>query len=257
MRRVVIYPEPGYEGARFTAEAPNNWHLSNVALVEGLKNAGYPVKIWPCEVDTRLDIGLAIDHPRYEAKIPDLAMCVNLEPPVVYPRFFDRLRGWPYKRILTCCKPYVDDKRTFYSPFPIVRYEGKLGDHGKYLCAISSSNKRFEHKDALYADRRKNYLSWGKDIDVYGWGWHEDVDIIARCNYLGPVDNKIATLSKYKYAVVFENQIIDGFTTEKYWDCLQAGTTPLYRGSIPDYPMEDALPQAWAGRIVKHLAEIG
>ena len=255
-RSVVIYPEPGYEGKAFTAEAPNSWHLSNVALVGALKTAGYDVKIWPCDVDVESDIGLALDHPRYDAKLPKTAMCVNLEPPVVYPRFFDRINGWPYKRILTCCMPYVDDKRTFWSPFPIVKYDGKLASHDKFLCAISSGNKHFARPGELYTDRRNCYLSFGKDIDVYGWGWHEDVDLIHKCNYLGPVDNKILTLSKYKYAIVFENQCIPGFTTEKYWDCIQAGTVPLYRGSLPDYPMKEALPKGWSANIVRHLKEI-
>lgn len=254
MRNVAIYPEPGYEGERFLEAAPNDWHLSNRELVKQLNESGYAVKIWPCDVDVASDIGLAFDHPRYEAKLPDTAMCVNLEPPVVYPRFFDRFGGWPYKRVLTCCKPYVDGVRSFWSPFPIVKYAGELGKHDKYLCAISSGNKKFDHADALYEARRQCYLSFGKDIDIYGWGWHGDTEIADVCNYMGPLDNKVATLSKYKYAIVFENQQIDGFTSEKYWDCIQAGTTPIYRGSWPDYPMEEALPYAWAKNILEHLS---
>jgi hypothetical protein len=256
VRDVVIYPEPGYEGGAFLDVAPNNWHLSNRELVRQLGIAGYTVKIWPCEVDVDNDIGLALDHPRYPAKIPNLAMCVNLEPPVVYPRFFERINGWPYQRILTVYKPYVDDKRTFWSPFPIVKYDGPLEKHERYLCAISSGDKLFDHPDALYEARRQCYLSFGKDIDLYGWGWQRDTEIMDRCNYIGPVDNKVLTLSKYKFAIVFENQVLPGWTSEKYWDCIQAGTVPIYRGSLPDYPMERAMPVEWAKGILEHLWQL-
>ena len=138
MRSVVIYPEPGYQGAAFTEPVANNWHLPHLELVRQLTAAGYEVKVWPCEVDTTGDIGLAFDHPTYDCKIPDRSICVNLEPPVIRPRFFSRLHGWPYKRILTACKPYADNKRVMWSAFPAVWNDKPLAKgRDKYRCAIS------------------------------------------------------------------------------------------------------------------------
>lgn len=258
MRSVVIYPEPGYFGDAFHIHpAPNNWQVGNAEVVRQLQKAGYAVKIWPCEVDVGSDIGLAFDHPTYDCKLPDTALCVNLEPPVIRPRFFDRIHGWPYKRILTCCKPYVDDKKIFWSAFPTIKYTGALSTTREgNLVAISGGNKRFTTPGEMYTTRRKVYLGFGPLLDLYGWGWETDLEVRDACHFMGQVENKVYALSQYLQAVVIENQVIDGFTSEKYWDCIQAGTKMLYVGSWPDYPIEDAFPSAWAARIVKHLASI-
>lgn len=264
MSKAVIFPEPGYLGGKFSQVLPNlrsnaGWEIGNIELMRQLREAGYSVDVWPCKVDKEHDIGLAIDHPLYDCDIPDKSMCVNLEPPVVRPRFFARFHGWPYKRILTHARPYVDERKAFYSPFPCIKYEGPLAPEKQAhpeICAISSGDKTFDHPEAQYKNRRQAYLAFQKDIDVYGWGWHTDTELISKCNYLGPVDNKVFTLSRYKYALVFENQILEGYCTEKWWDCIQAGTEAIYRGWKPDYPIEDALPEKWAANIVKHLGEI-
>lgn len=254
MRSVVIYPEPGYQGEAFTSPAKNNWHVGNLAVYKKLQEEGWTVKVWPCEVDTTGDIGLAFDHPTYDCKIPDTAMCVNLEPPVIRPRFFARIHGWPYKKILSCSRPYCDDKKIFWSAFPAMRYEGHLAKtRTGWRCAISSGDKRFDHPEAMYERRRQIYLAYGKHIDLYGWGWQEDVEIMQRTNFKGPCDNKVLTLSHYHIATVIENQVIPGFTSEKYWDAAQAGCMIDYTGSVPDYGIEEAFPPAWAARIVGHL----
>lgn len=254
MRSVVIYPEPGYEGDRFTAPAPNNWHVGNIELLRALKEAEWSTKVWPCEVDVGSDIGLAFDHPTYDCKIPDTAMCVNLEPPIIRPRFFTRLHGWPYKRILTCCRPFVDGKKVFWSAFPVFKYDGYLAkERTGQLCAISGGGKTFTLPGEMYTTRRNVYKAFGKLLDLYGWGWEKDQEIMDTCNYMGRVENKVYTLSMYDMAIVIENQVIPGFTSEKYWDCKQAGPEMLYVGSKPDYPIEEAFPAAWTARIVEHL----
>ena len=47
-------------------------------------------------------------------------------------------------------------------------------------------------------------------------------------NYLGKVEDKIATLSGYKYSLVVENS--NEYLSEKLVDVLLAGTFPLYVG---------------------------
>ena len=264
-RSLVIYPEPGYLGDSFTAPAQNNWHLPHVGLMRQLKDDGWTVKVWPCDgVDVQTDVGLSFDHPTYDCKIPDRAICVNLEPPVIRPRFFLRIHGWPYKRILTCARPYVNDKNILWSAFPCVPYEGlKAKVRDKYRCAISSGDKKntlppalYNHPEAMYERRRQLYLAYGKHIDLYGWGWHSDPEVMEKTNFTGPVDRKVYTLSQYEVATVIENQVIPGYTTEKYWDAVQGGCFVDYTGSHPDYPITEALPTEWAGRIVKHLNDL-
>lgn len=51
------------------------------------------------------------------------------------------------------------------------------------------------------------------------------------------VQDKIETLSQYKFAICFENISFDGYITEKIIHCFLAGTIPIYLGAdnITDY----------------------
>lgn len=55
----------------------------------------------------------------------------------------------------------------------------------------------------------------------------------ARKVYKGQADSKSETLSRYTYAICFENMVLKGWITEKLFDCLFAGTVPVYWGA-PD-----------------------
>jgi hypothetical protein len=55
----------------------------------------------------------------------------------------------------------------------------------------------------------------------------------AREAYRGPAENKAETLGAYTFALCFENMILEGWITEKLFDCLFAGTIPIYWGA-PD-----------------------
>lgn len=46
----------------------------------------------------------------------------------------------------------------------------------------------------------------------------------------GPVPSKCETLARYRFALCFENSTIAGWVTEKLFDCLFAGTVPVYWG---------------------------
>jgi hypothetical protein len=61
----------------------------------------------------------------------------------------------------------------------------------------------------------------GKQVDIYGPGWPGS---------LGCPKDKIEVLSQYKYALCFENVDYHGYFTEKYIDCLVAGTMPNHYG---------------------------
>lgn len=51
-------------------------------------------------------------------------------------------------------------------------------------------------------------------------------------SYRGEVENKIETLSKFKYSLCFENLTnTNGYITEKIFDCLKAKCVPIYWGA--------------------------
>lgn len=49
----------------------------------------------------------------------------------------------------------------------------------------------------------------------------------------GPVDSKAQVMSEYTFAICFENMVLEGWVTEKIFDCLFCGTIPVYLGA-PD-----------------------
>jgi len=70
---------------------------------------------------------------------------------------------------------------------------------------------------------------WLKIDRVLGWLLHEED--LSRC-YRGWTDNPFVTLSKYRFAIIYE--IIGGMrgaVTNKIFDCLQSGCIPIYLGA--------------------------
>lgn len=59
--------------------------------------------------------------------------------------------------------------------------------------------------------------------------------------YKGACDSKYEVLSQYKFSLCFENMAMKGYVTEKIFDCLYAGTVPLYLGATD---ISDLLPEA-------------
>ncbi|MDE3091886.1 MAG: hypothetical protein KGJ80_21140, partial [Chloroflexota bacterium] len=57
--------------------------------------------------------------------------------------------------------------------------------------------------------------------------------VAARRVYRGAVPSKAETLGRYNFAICFENSILKGWITEKIFDCMHAGTIPIYWGA-PD-----------------------
>jgi hypothetical protein len=120
----------------------------------------------------------------------------------------------------------------------------------------------------LYTERLRalDYFGSRGEIDLYGVGWsgppyrigrtrvphavqrlrywtdsaldrlrpeRDPLLAAARRVYRGPVASKAETLSRYTFAICFENQMLEGWVTEKIFDCLVAGTVPVYLGA-PD-----------------------
>jgi hypothetical protein len=80
-------------------------------------------------------------------------------------------------------------------------------------------------------------------IDLYGRGWSRWWTTHAatftywrhlsavRASYQGPVSSKMDTLRNYRFSLCFENMPMIGYVTEKIFDCLYAGTVPVYLGA--------------------------
>lgn len=58
--------------------------------------------------------------------------------------------------------------------------------------------------------------------------------------YKGSCDSKLDILSQYDFCLCFENMSMNGYVTEKIFDCLYAGTIPIYLGA---HDIQDLIPE--------------
>jgi len=118
-----------------------------------------------------------------------------------------------------------------------------------------AGNKRNSDPRELYS-ARLDIIKWFEDnvpqkFDLYGFGWDKKyyknkimqkinnrVPIMLRTSkafyksYRGSVDSKNKIYARYKYAICYENaECIQGYITEKIFDCMIAGCIPVYRGA--------------------------
>jgi hypothetical protein len=63
--------------------------------------------------------------------------------------------------------------------------------------------------------------------------WQKKLPPIFKANPPQPCDNKLETISHYRYGLCIENAKFPGYVTEKIIDCLVTGVIPLYMGA-PD-----------------------
>lgn len=116
-----------------------------------------------------------------------------------------------------------------------IRHEARL--------AVSPT-RRMAAQIQLHDDRFRLIAGLSKQglLDVYGAGWADlshlpeywrDVLGVADLHVMGPVSDKTALQSQYKFALCVENARFPGYVTEKIIQCLVSGTIPIYLGA-PD-----------------------
>lgn len=170
-------------------------------------------------------------------------------------------------------EPFLSSKpvvRPYRYPYPFAAVDERAWSYRERgLLAIINANKvpRLQNAE-LYSERLRavaSFARWG-EIDLYGAGWagppfrvgetwvprglrrlryqaesgwdrvrprrNTPLDV-ARTVYRGAVASKVDTLSRYTFSICFENMAMEGWVTEKIFDCLRAGTVPVYLGA-PD-----------------------
>lgn len=112
------------------------------------------------------------------------------------------------------------------------------------IIVVNGHHKPRQRQGELYSARLEDMASLAKHhcIDLYGRGWR----YLSRSSlwwpfiknatavmplYRGPLDSKFETMSQYDFALCYENMSMEGYITEKIFDCFYAGTIPIYLGS--------------------------
>jgi hypothetical protein len=169
----------------------------------------------------------------------------HFEPPVVHPYVYKNIDYLTsiYDAVFLVCK--IDNIKCHYFYFP-QSYSNILSEYWdntrrSFLTMILSNKKPrpFPNVKELYSERLKvvNFFGKTNDIDLYGFGWDKsDLQKV----YKGSVESKYPVLSKYNFAISFENCIMPGYITDRIFDCFIAGTIPVYWGA-PD--IEEYIPK--------------
>jgi hypothetical protein len=154
-----------------------------------------------------------------------------------------------------------------------------------FLTIITQNKIPLRTDQELYSERLRavEHFSRHGEVDLYGLGWdklpfrvgekrrlpspvvrttrylrerlhlggrHPNDELI-RKTWRGAIDSKYETLSRYTFALTYENQVLDGWINEKLFDAMLVGTVPIYLGApdIADWVPEECFidPRRFAG----------
>jgi alpha(1,3/1,4) fucosyltransferase len=115
----------------------------------------------------------------------------------------------------------------------------------KKLLMNMSMNKFSREKGEMYSARERAVAYFDKhypnDFDLYGYRWGKPITrlqfmfpslIKHYSTYRGSNEDKIGTLSKYKFNICYENVVdVNGWITEKIFNSFQARMVPIYWGA--------------------------
>ena len=174
---------------------------------------------------------VVVDPAMYEAT-PELA------------HHFRTIYSWTTADQLRPFVPNVPTLRPFRIPMPFDHtIEPHWSRRDRRGIIIVNSNKRAVlAAGELYTERLRalKHFAANGGIDLWGRLWENGLGEMeaefgdaVRQTWRGPVDDKHEAMSRYRFAICYENMILDGWITEKLFDCLYAGVVPIYLGA-PD-----------------------
>jgi hypothetical protein len=180
---------------------------------------------------------------------------VLFEPSIVAPLNYFKLLHRLFTKIYTWNDDLVDNKTyfKFHWPQSIVGYNTKPQPFKsrKFITLINGNklslfpSNPFTAGNELYSERIKAIEFFENctkvEFDLYGRGWNKKrflnfkdqiFGVQKFKTYKGAITNKIKILSRYKYCICFENLTnVNGYITEKIFDCFKARTIPIYLGA--------------------------
>lgn len=194
-----------------------------------------------------------------------LAAFVIMEPPVVVPALYEALPRLTavFDRVYVhnikgdgYSLEGVDASKLhrLYWPIPhkdVLEPYWAHSERMKRVVVINGSHNPRGRSREQYSLRIKAMAELSKSgvVDLYGMGWDRWWSRKAMwlpywlnrralmSIYKGMCASKFEVLQNYEFCLCFENMKMSGYITEKIFDCLYAGTIPLYMGApdILDY----------------------
>jgi hypothetical protein len=177
-------------------------------------------------------LGASLEHYDLSSLPQDRLVLFRFEPPVVEPRVYEeKVLGW-FDRVYTWQDDKVDGIKFFKFFYPVwqPQREKLIPFQEKKLATLIATRLSSSHPNQLYSEREKviRYFEGKEGFDLYGRGWEKRKFL----NWRGPIEDKLECLSHYKFAFAYENtKGMNGYITEKIFDCFAARTVPIYWGA--------------------------
>jgi len=184
-----------------------------------------------------------------------------MESELIRPSNFNKNNHKYFEKVFTWKDDIIDDKKYIKIYFPQnIKNQFNFKKWNRKLCTLIASHKLHDHNYELYSERIKAIRFFEKnniDFDLY-WFWWDKFSFkssfinlywpllpwfsllkkILNKFFLKPfpswkwsIENKNITLSKYKFAICYENASnISWYITEKIFDCFYAWCIPIYLG---------------------------
>lgn len=178
------------------------------------------------------------------------------EPPIINPFNYMKIFRPFFIKVYTWNDDLVDNKKYFKMRLPKfslgIKTKVKSFKKKKFLILINSNKLPFypfkfisSFGKELYSERIKAIEFFERKISkrfyLYGGGWNKVKKYNLKellfgyrkySTYKGETKNKIKLLSDFKYCLCFENLTdVNGYITEKIFDCLKARCVPIYWGA--------------------------
>lgn len=240
----------------------NNYFVELYELKTELLNIGYNLKTIDLGNPITAEKILFLDiPPQNTPHFRFFSECVRMglqnkmililhESPAILPLAWNEELHKNFAKILTWNDDLVDNIRYFKLNYaqPFLRTVPQTPFAQRKLCTMIAGNKFFYHPLELYSKRVEAIRAFERlspyQFDLYGTGWNRPKSQVENAlpflvphfpSYRGNVREKAEVLSKYKYAICYENMLgvngFSGYITEKIHHCFMSGCVPIYLGA--------------------------
>lgn len=194
-----------------------------------------------------------------------------LETPQIYSDNADAARWTAYRKVFTWNDQLVNGDRFIKINFPnVIRLEksASYAQRSRFCCMISGNRAATTSDDRTLYGARVEAIRWfeanaPQEFELFGVDWDipaaragmvgkiqrrlwlqvkQVVNVKHFPSYRGKIARKCDVLGTTRFAICFENvRDLNGYITEKIFDCFFAGCVPVYWGAanISDYIPRD------------------
>lgn len=246
---IYIIPPAGYEHeVLFTCVEHDDKILNRDNCVKHFYDLRTELRKLGHDLKTSMIASLPINSIVITSGIPDKEHAILLrerarkiitfiwEPITIEPQSYSSKHLIDIDIVFTMWDDQIDNKKIFklYYPNPTIFLIDDIPPfHTKKMLTMIAANgiAHYNINGELYSERRRaidyftnhmqNFTFYGRG----GWNAHQK-------GYGGLVENKEHILKNYKFCICFENtKNMNGYVTEKIFDCMHAGCIPIYLGA--------------------------